>query len=191
VGRSGLSRHARTLTRSSHAECDGDISKLNSGFRRGEWRSTATILMVRNQSQTVCGAERGVSIDSRIHFPMDREMVSFGCNPAVVRPQSQCGGDELAIQIKLKLKARVNHSDAETIRQALDQLAAKGSVRKEGDEFLVEAETEGATAKELNRTLLSALRKVEKRTTLRAEWISDGGTTERFFDYVLKKTVKN
>jgi len=36
----------RTLTQSSHAECDGDMSKLNSGFRRGEWRSTATILMV-------------------------------------------------------------------------------------------------------------------------------------------------
>jgi hypothetical protein len=38
--------------------------------------------------------------------------------------------------------------------------------------------------------LLSALRKVEKRTTLRAEWTSEDGNTERFFDYVLKKTVK-
>jgi hypothetical protein len=88
-----------------------------------------------------------------------------------------------------KLKARVNRSDTRTIRQALDQLAARGSVKKEGDEFLVEAEMEGATAKELNRTLLSALRKVEKRTTLRAEWTS-GDTTERYFDYVLKKTIK-
>jgi hypothetical protein len=50
---------------------------------------------------------------------------------------------------------------------------------------------EGASAKELNRTLLSALRKVEKRTTLRAEWTSDDGTSERFVDYVLNKTVKN
>ena len=88
-----------------------------------------------------------------------------------------------------KLKARVNRSDAQTIRQALDQLAARGSVKKGGDEFLVEAEMEGATAKELNRTLLSALRKVEKRTTLRAEWTS-GDTTERYFDYVLKKMIK-
>jgi hypothetical protein len=94
------------------------------------------------------------------------------------------------MEMKLKLHARVNRSDAETIRQALDQLAAKGSVRKEGDEFLVEAETEGASAKELNRTLLSALRKVEKRTTLRAEWTC-GDTTERYFDYVLKKTIRN
>jgi len=93
--------------------------------------------------------------------------------------------------MELKLKACVNRSDARTIRHALEQLSAKGSVRKEGDEFLVEAETEGASAKELNRMLLSALRKVEKRTTLRAEWTSDDGTTERYFDYVLKKTVKN
>jgi hypothetical protein len=93
--------------------------------------------------------------------------------------------------MKLKLKARVNRSDARTIRQALDQLAAKGSVRRDGDEFVVEAEMEGASARELNRTFLSALRKVEKRTTLRSEWTSDEGTSERFFDYVLKKTIKN
>ena len=55
------------------------------------------------------------------------------------------------------MKARINRSDAETIRQALDQLSAKGSVRKEGDEFLVEAETEGASAKEVNRALLYRL----------------------------------
>jgi hypothetical protein len=90
--------------------------------------------------------------------------------------------------MNFKLKAQINRSDGETIRHALDQLAAKGSVRKEGDEFVVEAEMEGASAKELNRTLLSALRKVGKRTTLRAEWTSDG-TSERFFDYVLKKTI--
>ena len=93
--------------------------------------------------------------------------------------------------MKLKLKARINRSDAPTIRHALEQLPAKGSVKKAGDEFVVEADMEGASAKELNRTLLSALRKVEKRTTLRSEWTSDDGTTERFFDYVLKKTIKN
>ena len=46
--------------------------------------------------------------------------------------------------MKLKLKARINRSDAQTIRQALDELAARGSVRKEGNEFVVEAEMEGA-----------------------------------------------
>src|ERR1019366_5174486 len=40
-----------------------DMSKLNSGFRRGKWLSTATILMVvRNQSRTVCGVERALSM---------------------------------------------------------------------------------------------------------------------------------
>jgi len=40
----------------------------------------------------------------------------------------------------MKLKARVNRSDAWTIRHALEQLPAKCSVRKAGDEFVVEAE---------------------------------------------------
>jgi hypothetical protein len=42
--------------------------------------------------------------------------------------------------MKLKLKARINRSDARTLQQALDQLAAKGSVRKAGEEFVVEGE---------------------------------------------------
>lgn len=60
---------------------------------------------------------------------------------------------------------------------------------KEDEEFLVEAETKGASARELNRMLLSALRSMEKRMTLHAEWTS-GDATERFFDFVLKKTIK-
>lgn len=92
--------------------------------------------------------------------------------------------------MNFKLKARVSHSDAGTIRQALDQLAAKGPVKEAAGEFMVEAEMEGASARELNRRLLSALRKVQRKTTLRAEWTSGDGTTERFFDYVLKKTTR-
>ena len=87
--------------------------------------------------------------------------------------------------MKLKLKARVNRSDARTIRHALAQLSAKGSVRKADDEFVVEAEMEGESAKDLNRSLLSALRRVEKKTRLRSEWRSEGAT-ETFFDYVSK-----
>jgi hypothetical protein len=48
---------------------------------------------------------------------------------------------------------------------------------------------EGENAKELNRSLLSELRRAERRTRLRAEWTC-GETTERFFDYVLKKSTK-
>jgi hypothetical protein len=90
-----------------------------------------------------------------------------------------------------KLKARASSSNAQAIQPALEKLVTKGSVTKVGDEFMVEAEMEGTSAKELNRSLLSALRRVEKKTRLRAEWTSDKNITERFFDYVLKKTIKN
>jgi hypothetical protein len=89
-----------------------------------------------------------------------------------------------------KLKAQVSSSNPPAIQPALEGLVTKGSVKKVGDEFIVEAEMEGTSAKELNRSLLSALRKVEKKTRLRAEWTSNNNTTERFFDYVLKKTIK-
>ncbi len=49
---------------------------------------------------------------------------------------------------------------------------------------------EGGSAKELNRSFLSALRRVEKKTRLRAEWTSEDGTVQKYFDYVLKRTVK-
>jgi len=54
-----------------------------------------------------------------------------------------CSRTEGSDQVKLKLKARVNHSDARTIRHALDQLPAKGSIKKADDEFVVEAEMGG------------------------------------------------
>ena len=58
------------------------------------------------------------------------------------------------------------------------------------DGFQVAALVAGDTAKELNRRLLSAMRRIEKRTRLRAEWTCDG-ITERFFDYVSKGTRKS
>ena len=90
-----------------------------------------------------------------------------------------------------KLHARVSRSDAKTIRQALADLAAKANVAQEGDEFNIDAEFDGESAKDLNRRLLSAFRKVHKRTTLRAQWTSPANVTESYFDYVLKKTTQN
>jgi hypothetical protein len=90
-----------------------------------------------------------------------------------------------------RLMARVSSSNPQAIRPVLGEFITKGSVKKAGDEFIVEGEMEGADAKELNRSLLSALRRAEKKTRLRAEWTSEDGTTQRFFDYVLKKTTKN
>jgi len=80
--------------------------------------------------------------------------------------------------MNFKLKARVSRSDARTIEQALDQLARKGSAKEAAEEFVIEAEVEGASARELNRTLLSALRKVQRKTRLRSEWTCGDGTTE-------------
>jgi len=88
-----------------------------------------------------------------------------------------------------RLSARVSSSSPDAIEPLLKGLIAGSSVRKEGAEFIVEAEMEGTSARDLNRALLSGLRRTEKKTRLRAEWTS-GKTTERYFDYVLKKTIR-
>ena len=92
---------------------------------------------------------------------------------------------------RFRLTARVSSSSPQAIKPILQRFITKGSVKKEDDEFVIEAEMQGSNAKELNRSLLSALRRAEKKTRLRAEWTSADGTTLRFFDYVLKKTSKN
>ena len=95
------------------------------------------------------------------------------------------------VEKRFRLMARVSSSNSQAIRPVLRKFVTKGSVKKAREEFIVEAEMRGTSAKELNRSLLSALRRVEKKTRLRAEWTSDDGMTQRFFDYVLKKTTKN
>ena len=82
----------------------------------------------------------------------------------------------------------MSSDDLAAARAVLDKLLPDGAVSQGEDELLVEAELVGATAKDLNRGLLSALRRAEKKTRLRAQWSSPDGTTESFFDYVLKKT---
>jgi len=90
---------------------------------------------------------------------------------------------------RFRLTARVNSSSPGAVKPVLERAVSKGSVSEANGEFVVEGVMEGDSAKELNRSLLSALRREEKRTRLRAEWVSDDGTTQRFFDYVLKKTT--
>src|SRR5487761_136293 len=102
---------------------------------------------------------------------------------------------------RFSLVATVNTDNPEAVRPVLERLAGSDSIKKVGPddskqesgemvkgEFRIEAEMDGESAKDLNRYLLSALRKTEKKTRLRAEWTS-GNTVERFFDYVLKKTT--
>ncbi len=90
-----------------------------------------------------------------------------------------------------KLHARVSRAEAATVRQALADLAAKASITQEGNEFIIDTDVDGDSAKDLNRRLLSTLRKAHKRATLRAQWTSPANLTESYFDYVLKKTIQN
>ena len=91
---------------------------------------------------------------------------------------------------RFRIMARVSSNSPKAVKPVLEKAVGKASVKEANGELVVEAEMAGDSAKDLNRSLLSALRKVEKRTRLRAEWTSDDGAIERYFDYVLKKTTK-
>lgn len=92
--------------------------------------------------------------------------------------------------MRFTLSARVSSDRPAAVKSVITNVAPGASVKKEGAEFIVQAELQGADAKELNRAFLSALRRVEKKTRLRAEWTAEDGVTYRFFDYVLKKSVR-
>ncbi len=85
------------------------------------------------------------------------------------------------------LRAQVSTESPNAIKPILDRLFTPASVSQAGNgrEFLIEAEMDGPSARDLNRALLSELRRVEKRTRMRSEWTWKT-TTERFFDYVPK-----
>src|SRR5271165_1378800 len=87
--------------------------------------------------------------------------------------------------MRFNLKARINGTNDHAIQQALKQLGAEGEVKKIRGAFALSAEIEGTSAEELNESLLSALKTIRKRTKLRAEWISDDGSTQIFFDHLL------
>jgi hypothetical protein len=87
---------------------------------------------------------------------------------------------------KFILAASVSTDNPASLNTALRDALPRGTIEQtRADEFLVRAELTGESARELNRALLSELRRVEKKTRLRAEWTS-GNVTERFFDYVPK-----
>ena len=89
---------------------------------------------------------------------------------------------------RFTVHARVSTENPPAVRAILRRLFPAGSVTLTGDpkELVVQGEMEGADARDLNRTLLTELRRAEKKTRLRAEW-SFEGTTEKFFDYVPKR----
>jgi hypothetical protein len=87
---------------------------------------------------------------------------------------------------KFKLSANVSSSNPSAIKPVLERIVgSNGSIRPTSDGFEVNAEFKGESARDLNRMLLSELRKAEKRTRLRSLWTCEG-TTEKYFDYALK-----
>jgi hypothetical protein len=69
-----------------------------------------------------------------------------------------------------ELTASVSTESPLSIRRVLEDLIEKGSITPTEEGFQVKAKMVGESARDPNRTLLSALRRVEKKTRLRAEW---------------------
>ena len=91
---------------------------------------------------------------------------------------------------KFKLSARVSSATPSAIKPVLERVVGNNAlIKPTADGFEVNAEFTGESAKQLNRMLLTEMRRVEKKTRLRSEWSSEG-TTEKFFDYVPKQTKK-
>jgi len=68
---------------------------------------------------------------------------------------------------------------------AVEHELVTGVVTRTPSGLHVEASMADGNPRDLNRDILSALRRVERRTRWRAEWTTNG-TTFRFFDYVPK-----
>jgi hypothetical protein len=93
--------------------------------------------------------------------------------------------------MRYSLRARVSTDNPVAIKPVLTRMVPGGTVTlsENGHEFVVEGVFDGSSARDLNRSLLSELRRAEKRTRLRSEWTSEVAT-ERFFDYVPKGSAK-
>jgi hypothetical protein len=91
---------------------------------------------------------------------------------------------KVTVEQTFHLVADVSSDAPSQLRTALETFV-RGSVVALDDGYHVEGTVVGESARELNRQLLTALRKVERRTRLRSSWTAEG-VTERFFDYVPK-----
>ena len=91
---------------------------------------------------------------------------------------------------KFKLSALVSSATPSTIKPVLERtIGNNGSIKPTDDGFEVVAEFKGESARDLNRMLLSELRRAEKKARIRSEWTC-GGTAEKFFDYALRQTKR-
>jgi hypothetical protein len=88
---------------------------------------------------------------------------------------------------RFSLVGDVSSDDMAAVRPVLARVVGRAAVTETPDGLHVEGVMDGTDAREVNRRLLSALRRAEKRTRLRAEW-TGGSHIHRFFDYVPKST---
>lgn len=90
-------------------------------------------------------------------------------------------------QKKFTLGADIGTANQEAVGAILIKTVGVNSMLITDGGFRLKTTMEGETADELNRSLLSTLRRAEKMTTLQAEWTYDN-RTERFVDFVPQGT---
>ena len=73
--------------------------------------------------------------------------------------------------MKLRLEARVSSNSPDAVGRFLVATFGTTSVTRDGTDWVVRAEVDGASARDANRELLSELRRVERKTARRM----DGG----------------
>jgi len=93
-------------------------------------------------------------------------------------------------QKSFKLSATVSSANPLAVKTVLERIIGNdGSIKQAGNGFEVSAEFKGENARDLNRMILSEMRRVEKKTSIHSQWTSEG-IAEKFFDYALKQTKK-
>jgi hypothetical protein len=113
-----------------------------------------------------------------VHQPTCRRTGERDASGVSCAPVNQQGSFDLVADVSTASVSRVG--------ALLERLFPSG-VTATSSGFRIVARVDGDSARDLNRDLLTALRREERRTRLRAEWTS-AGVTERFFDYVPKGT---
>jgi hypothetical protein len=88
---------------------------------------------------------------------------------------------------RFSLIAEVSSDNVAAVRPVLVDMIGEAAVIGAAGGLYVRGAMDGADAQDVNRRLLSALRQVERKTRLRAEWTAEG-YVHRFFDYVPKST---
>ena len=91
---------------------------------------------------------------------------------------------------RFRLSADISTSDPKKIEPVLTKVIGVNGIIHTEKGFKVKTTMEGQSATELNLNLLTALRRVEKGTILRAEW-STGKVKTRFVNYVLKQVTES